>query len=369
VSLSLLSLIFLNGPVVDKFRLSLEADSAFWFRLVKYSGYAVAFGCVLEAPETFVTIKRWWLLRFRDVERDETEKDKRSWFTPIAAAGLINIVLGIVVETYCEGKVSDVDSDIRTYESDKITAAEGEAAAAIRDAGTAKSSAREAATASTIAQGASSTAVVLASGARKEADSLTREIDAANRQAADAVSRLADAEQRLANSTQREAAAEAKLSAIKTPRSLIRTKELVDALKVFKGTEFTMNAFMDQESNRFSVIVARALKDAGWIRRQPAGINLGIPTMKTVFEESEKAENVPSCLDTGIMVHITEKESLAELQTRPFPSLSQTLRAGLALQGMIGPNISPLDENNVGKGGLDPEPGEEKLRICIGKKP
>jgi hypothetical protein len=180
---------------------------------------------------------------------------------------------------------------------------------------------------------------------------------------------LADAEQRLTDSTQRELAAEAKLSAIKTPRSLVQTKELVDALRQFKGTEFTLNAFMDEESNRFSVILARTLKDAGWIRRQPTVMNIGIPTMTTVFAVGEKAEIVPSCLDTGISVRVTEKESLAELQARPFLSLPQTLRAGITLSNLIGPSISPVDENNVAKGVLDPEPAEEKLRICIGKKP
>lgn len=146
MSRSLLSLIFWNGSVdaVDKVRLALETNSAFWFRLVKYSGYAVAFGCVLEAPETFVIIKRWWLLRFRGEEHEETQGQKKSWIIPLAAAGLIIIVLGIVAETYFEGKVSDVDALLRAHESDKITAAEEDAASAIRNAGTAKDSAGDA---------------------------------------------------------------------------------------------------------------------------------------------------------------------------------------------------------------------------------
>ena len=114
MSLSLLSLIFSNDSV-DKFLLSLEANSAFWFRLVKYSGYAVALGCVLEAPETFVTIKRWWLLRFRNEDREETIKEKRSWIIPIAAIGLIIIVSGIVAETFFEGKVSETFHKGRFY--------------------------------------------------------------------------------------------------------------------------------------------------------------------------------------------------------------------------------------------------------------
>jgi hypothetical protein len=146
VSLSLFSLISSNGPVdaVDQVRMNLEASSASWFALVKYAGYAVAAGCAMEAPETFVIIKRWWLLKFREEDKEETKEDKKSWILPLAAVGLLVIVVGIVVETYAEGKVSDIDALLRAHESDKITEAEGAAAAAIRDAGTAKDSAAQA---------------------------------------------------------------------------------------------------------------------------------------------------------------------------------------------------------------------------------
>jgi hypothetical protein len=84
VSLSLLAIISANGSgdVVDKVRLSLEASSAGWFRLVKYAGYAVAIGCAMEAPETLVIIKRWWLLTFRDEEKEETKEDKKRSYPP-----------------------------------------------------------------------------------------------------------------------------------------------------------------------------------------------------------------------------------------------------------------------------------------------
>jgi hypothetical protein len=149
VSLSLFSLISSNGSVdvADPVRLCLEASSAFWFSWVKYAGYAVAVGCLMEAPETFVTLKRWWLLKFRDADREETKEDKKRWIAPLAAVGLIVIVVGIVIETYAEGKVSDVDALLRAHESDKITAAEVDAVSAIHEAGSAKDSARDAGTA------------------------------------------------------------------------------------------------------------------------------------------------------------------------------------------------------------------------------
>ena len=107
MSLSLFSLILPNASsdAVDKVRLELETSSAFWFAWVKYAGYAVATGCVMESPETFVLLKRWFLLKFRDKESEETKESRKSWIIPLAAVGLILVVAGIVVETYAEGQV------------------------------------------------------------------------------------------------------------------------------------------------------------------------------------------------------------------------------------------------------------------------
>jgi hypothetical protein len=136
VSLSLLCMISSNasGGDVDKVRLALESSSAFWFSWVKYAGYAVAVACLMEAPETFLTMKRWFLLKFRGDEREETAEEKISWYIPLAAAGLIIVVIGIAVETFAEGKVSDIDALERSHESDKITAAEEEAGIAVSKA-------------------------------------------------------------------------------------------------------------------------------------------------------------------------------------------------------------------------------------------
>ena len=366
--------LLLDVPV-DAVRSTLEQQSAFWFQLVTLAGYAVAFGCVLETPETFLTIKRWWLLKFRDEEREESKKSQQSWITPLAAAGLIVIVSGIVSETYFEGKVSDVESALRAHESDKITAAEHEATSAIRDAGTAKNSAVSAGNAaqrareqSDEASHLSKNASTLAKGARLEADSFTKEIIAAKQQAADAVSRLADAEQRLADATQRETKAEAELSKIRTPRTLVHTERLVAALKAFKGTEFTLNVFMNDEAIGFTKSVALALKEAGWVRKQPTFINVGIPTLEIVFEQS--TEYVPSCVDTGISVHAFAKEPLMILRSKPTSLLPKTVQAAISLATTVPGTISPPDERNVAVGILDPKPQEGvPMTICIGKKP
>jgi hypothetical protein len=244
VSLSLLAMIFLNEPsdAVDKVRLSLEASSACWFAWVKYAGYAVAVGCAMEAPETFVTIKRWWLLTFRDEEKEETKKEKKSWILPLAAVGLIIIVVGILIETFAEAKVSDVDAQIRSHESDKISAAENNAAAAIREAGNAKDSAKEAAGSSALAKGSAVNATTLATGARKEADSFEADIVAAKKESARLKEELAD-------------------------RTLTDAQQatIADKLRDLPSQEYQVTAYWDsQESLGIANRIHQALLSSNW---------------------------------------------------------------------------------------------------------
>ena len=366
--LASLVLLATSSPPVDAVRQSLSAHSERMFLLLVISSIVTGVGVILEAPGEVHELARWWKLK--------RLKKVIGWRVPITFFGLLLVIGGIVGEGIFEFLSADAETAIRAHDEQVL----GDT---IVQAGTAKDAADAAVMSSILASRASSEAVgkaneaneasrdavSLAAGARREADSYARDIASAKEGASDAISKLASAEQRLADSTQREAAAEARLSAIKTPRNLVRTKELVDTLSAFKGTEFTLNVFLDDESNNFSVIVAKTLKAAGWIRKQPTTMNLGNPTVSTVFAEGEKAEFVPSCLNTGIGIHITERETLAELQARPLTSLSTTLRAGLALSNAIGPSIFPPDENNVSKGILDREPASEHLMLCIGKKP
>jgi hypothetical protein len=336
------------------------------------SSAGVAIGCVLEIGETWTDFRKWLKAR-KDTTASEED---RSWHKPMAALGLMLVILGVIGEGVAEGFASIAETALRAHDEKvlgdtiiKSGSAKDSADASAIAAGNAKLASDVAVTKADRAVSSAKQASISAGKAIAEANTFEQGIVSARKEAADAVSRLADAERRLADSTQREAAAEARLSAIKTPRSLIRLKELSEALKPFKGTVFTLNAFMDDESNKFSVVVAKALKDAGLIREQPSNMNIGVPTMSTVFEDGAKAEFVPSCLDTGIGVHVTEKESLAELSSKPFLSLSSTLRAGIVLSNTVGVSISPPDENNVTKGVLDPAPAQESLRICVGRKP
>jgi hypothetical protein len=388
VLFSLLAMISANGfpNALDKIRLSLEASSANWFNLVKWAGYAVAVGCAMEAPETFIIIKRWWFLRFSNIDHEETKEDRKSWPTPLAAVGLIIIVIGIVLETFGESKVSDVDALLRTHESEKLSAAEQEAASATRDAGTAKSSAITAATASSDAKTSSSNAAVAAvkavsaSGdaiataaeARKEADSYARDIAAAKQEAANAVSHLAEAEKRLAESTEREAEAEAKLAAIKTPRSLINVKELIATLKPLKGTEYTLNVFQDDESIQFTKSVDEVLREAGWVRRQKGTYHLGVSSFNIFKDDTPNHdESVPVCVETGIQIHVRSTKSLQSLLAMSATDLPLDIRSAATLRGALQGSIAPPEEHNVGERlTLDEaNPGEGPMVICVGKKP
>jgi hypothetical protein len=370
----------------DKIRLSLEASSAGWFKLVQWAGYAVALGCSMEAPETFIIIRRWWFLRFREIDHEETKEDRKSWPTPLAAVGLIVIVIGIVLETFGESKVSDVDALLRTHESEKLSAAEQEAASATRDAGTARNSAITAAAASTGARtsssnaaaaavkavSASGNAVTTAAEARKEADSYARDIAAAKQEAANAVSQLAQAEKSLADSTEREAAAEAKLAAIKTPRSLINTKELLAILKPLKGAEYTLNVFQDDESIQFTKSVDELLREAGWVRRQKGTYHLGVSSFN-IFEDDtpNHDESVPVCVETGIQIHVRSTKSLQSLIATSATDLPTSIRNAAILRSALQGSIAPTEEHNVGERlTLDEaNPGEGPMVICVGKKP
>lgn len=290
--------------------------------------------------------------------------DKPSIFLLILGLFSASLVaVSVAGELLEEARIERVETQIRQANDELYLLLSNEAGDAATSAKKAHDEADKAAT-------ASSNASTLASGARTEADSFKQQITDAKQQAANAVSRLAEAENKLADATQRELAAEAEVHRLRTPRSLVDTDKLVAALKPFSSTEYVLNVFMDDEAIQFSKDVAGALDAAGWIRKQPTSISIGIPTMKVVLGQGP-AENVPACLDTGISLRAHVKESLAVLQSTPVSLLPKTVQAAIALKSAIAPSISPGgDERNVAADGIiDPELGEGPLTICIGKKP
>jgi hypothetical protein len=356
---------------VDKVRLSLESSSSYWFTWVKYAGYAVAIGCALEAPETFVVIRRWTAIRFRDEEQDETREEKRSWIVPLAAVGLLIIVMGIVVETFAEGKVSDFDALLRAHESDQLSAAEREAAEAIRDAGTARDSAvasaraasgsnlssKKASGAAIQAISASENAVTTASGARKEADSFEKDISSSKQLAADAESHLADALQRAAN-------AEERMRQLQSPRSLIDADSLDSVLKPFKGTEYTfVGCFQDQDSIELSRQLNKALLKAGWTKVDADTTQNGFDLHLNV----EADFKTPITNLSGIYVVVQSRQDVKSLQSVPFSQLPIYFRAAGALKGALISGVSPRQADLDSP--LTVDPGDSKrVLIVIGSK-
>jgi hypothetical protein len=346
VSLSLLAIISANGSgdAVDKVRLSLESSSAGWFRLVKYAGYAVAIGCAMEAPETFITIKRWWLLRFRDIDKEETKEDRKHWAASLAAVGLIIIVLGIVLETFGEGKVSDVDALIRAHESDKITTAEEDAASATRDAGTAKSSAKDAAKASTTAQVASSNAVVLASGARREADSFEKDIVSAKKLAADAEAHLADALERANNAVKESIRLNAVLGGWKLDEAA--KKRFAEHVGKFPGTQFDLAINPAEATFMEQLDALLTSPPVGWVRLPPKEANGA--TAAILIDG-----NASIIFSSGILLEVDQDQA---------DSLKPALIAlGNALHGELDLKTVPLHLVPPGSWG-------NRIHIIIGKR-
>lgn len=345
--------------VDDLIRSDLEKFAGHWFWALLGFTLLVALGLMFEFPEIWHDT----IGALKEMCRCPTVKRKLSPWSKLAGTfGWILIIAGVVGEGVAEGFLFKADGLVVKF--DEILLAD-----TTKSAGAARKSAIKAADAAKIAKDQSDAAVQsslnalgLAKGARKEVHSFEADIVSAKKLAADAESHLADALQQAAN-------AEEELTRIKTPRSLIHVDELVAALKPFSGSEYTLNVFMDDESIQFTKAVAGALGAAGWVRKQPAGIDLGIPTVTIVFGQGA-SENVPACLDTGISLHAHAKESVAVLQSRPLQSLPKTIQAALALRSAITLSISPPDERNVARGILDPKPEEGVLMtICVGKKP
>jgi hypothetical protein len=252
-----------------------------------------------------------------------------------------------------EGSASKAVSDSR--------AAVGQATDALTKAGKAANALGMAESEAKGAQIASSNALTLATGAHKEADSFENDIKSAKQQAT-------AAEQHLADALREAAQAQAELDRIKSPRSIMNRDKLTTDLRPFSGTVYVLNVFLDQESTEFVKVVAGALDAAGWVREQPKAMNLGNPTMRIDFGQG--MEYVPSCIGSGIGIDVHTKESLPVLQSTPVTSLPKNLQAALTLRVSIAASISPSDEQNVGAGVIDREPGEGlPITICVGKKP
>lgn len=108
---SLLAIPSSTDPVRD----SLALHSEFWFRGVLGCGILVALGCIAELPETWAIWVGWRRAK-RGLVLDP--EDETSWHKPVAAIGLLLVILGIVGETICEAYVSVDETSIRAHDEE-----------------------------------------------------------------------------------------------------------------------------------------------------------------------------------------------------------------------------------------------------------
>jgi hypothetical protein len=299
--------------------------------------------------------------RSKDERRKHRFDSIGIWFFAIAiACEVVGYWYGQRNDDLSRGVISSLDTASKeafAKASDAKTVAQGAATIA----GAANKTSGE-------AQQKASSALNLAAGARSEADEFKDEIVSANQKAASAESHLADALERAANAEERTARAEAEIARLKSPRSMGHTDKLIAALKPFKKTEFTLSTFADSESMNFTRDIAIALGAAGWIRKQPASINIGVPTFGLVFEGDTK-ENVPECVETGVSIHVPTKETPEALNSSPPQYRPKIVLAGATLRSALSLSISPENDQNVAPGIIDNGLPEGPISICVGKKP
>jgi hypothetical protein len=371
-----LSVSFITDPIRD----GLDAKVRHFSHLVGWSTITVAIGVLLEGVELVHVFNEWRKRKRRKkIERvqlkelrqvvpigvprrlSRSHSEEPPWVKLVLRIGLILVVIGVVGEWRCGARLEDAHDAVHVYDLEKLREANDKAGNAATSATEAETASAKAKKDSAAAVSSASNALTIASGARKEADTFEKDIVSAKQLAADAESHLADALQRAAN-------AEEELYRLTAPRSIVNTASVVAALQQFRGTEYTLNVFMDGESLDFVLAVAKVLDEAGWTRKQPTVLRLGIPDMLISFDKVE--EHVPACVDTGISLRAPTRQSLTMLQTTPRQLLSKPLQAALALQSAIAANISPPNKKNVVEGIIDPHPVPDgPLIVCVGKKP
>jgi hypothetical protein len=353
----------------SRIRLDLQHASDSFFFWVAVSAIVVAIGCAMEGPELLHDL---WPKVFRIFSG--------KWVKRIGFVGWFLVVLGVAAEGVFEVYDHQASDLLQIFDEVLLTAAQA-------DAGNAKLSAIDASTAARIAReqsgeasASAATARSLAGGARQEADSLTQEITAAKQQsadassrAADAVSRLTVAESNLADATQRELAAEVEVNRLKTPRSLTNTTNLINSLKPFGGTEYTLNVFADQESIALTKMIGDALDAAGWIRKQPTNHSVGGVQYFNIFSDKFE-DSIPSCIEVGVNVHVVSQVPVDVLQSTPAPNLPKEVQAAGVLLDALIPSIAPSDESNVVRvlevdKDKKPTIGNGPVIVCVGKKP
>lgn len=357
-------LIIPNG-LDDLVRSEFEAFRDCWFNWLLFWTAIVALGLLCELPEIWHDTGDAIHALLNRPKRPEIAP----WMKLLVSVGWLLIVVGVSGEFVADSFVSKADGIVLTFDETLIAdaqrktglASERAAGAFERAAQTEREASQE-----------NERAAIAEQQAQQENERAAKALEAAERAREEAEAfqlQIAQANERAASAEQRAKESELELARIRAPRSITKIPELVAALTPFKGSEYTLNVFMDDEAIQFTRIVAGALGTAGWVRKQPAGLNLGVPTMEINFGQGD-TENVPACVSTGVSLSAHAKESPTVLQSLPSQSLPKTVQAAIALHSALAVSIFPPNEQNVASGILDPKPAEGiPITICVGKKP
>jgi hypothetical protein len=327
----------------DLVRSDFESFRDGWFHWLLFWTAIVAVGLLFELPEIIHdSVEAIRNLRHSPKSTPEI----RPWMKLLVSVGWLLIIVGVMGEFVADSFVSNADGIITTFNENLLADAQRQTGIASERAAGAFERASET---ERQASQENERAAIAERQAQQENERAAKALEAAEtarKQAEGFQLQIAQANERAASAEQRANEAALELARIHTPRSLTNEPTLVAALLPFKGTEYTLNVFMDDESNEFTKVVGRTLEAAGWVRKQPAGMNIGIPTMGIVFDQG-RTENVPACIDTGVSLHAYAKESIETLKSSPVQSLPKTIQAALALKSAIALSISPPDERNV----------------------
>jgi hypothetical protein len=350
----------------DRVRSDFEAFRNIWFNRLLISTAVVALGLLFELPE----IIHDSVEAIRELRQGHKPTPQiRPWVKLFVSLGWLLIVVGVGGEFVADSFVSKADGIVQTFDETLIAdarrqtglASERAARAFERAAQTEREASQEndrAANAEKQAQqenARAAKALEAAETARKEAEGFQLQIAKANERATSAEQRANEAALALAR--------------IKTPRSLTNEPTLVAAILPFKGTEYTLNVFQDEEAIELTRAIDGILRQAGWVRKQPKGLRIGI-TAINVFSENNK-DTVEVCLETGIQIHAPVKETVEVLRlTTQFSLLPKTVQAAGILRGALVSSVSPSDERNIRNNVLiNNVPAEGPVLICVGKKP
>lgn len=157
-ALMFLFILLNSSSPADAARSALEGKEELWFICLLIASGGVAIGCVLEIPETLADLREW-----RKLRKEGTESP--SWRVPMAAVGLLLVVLGVIGEGVFEALVSINETALRAHDEQAL-------ADTIKEAGTAKDSAEKAQEAAELASKASVAAMGKATEASGKADSV-----------------------------------------------------------------------------------------------------------------------------------------------------------------------------------------------------